>query len=114
MKHRAFTLVEIMIVILIISILLAMALPNFMTSRENSRAKACITNLQEIDQAKETWATEMKESDTAVPQSTDLVPTYMNVFPICPSSGTYAINAVGADATCSYTSGPYPHVLNSQ
>ena len=37
---RAFTLVEIMIVVLIIGILLSIAIPNFISARESSRAKA--------------------------------------------------------------------------
>ncbi|MBX3097772.1 MAG: type II secretion system protein [Fimbriimonadaceae bacterium] len=55
-KKNAFTLVEIMIVVLIIGILLAIAVPNFMTARQNSRANTIIANLEKIEDAKEQCA----------------------------------------------------------
>ncbi|MCL6624082.1 MAG: prepilin-type N-terminal cleavage/methylation domain-containing protein, partial [Fimbriimonadales bacterium] len=55
-RRKGFTLVEIMIVVLIIGILLAIAIPNFMRARETSRTKSCISNLRQIDAAKEQWA----------------------------------------------------------
>ena len=50
--RRAFTLVEIMIVVLIIGVLLGIAVPNFARAREQARAKACIQQLRLIDSAK--------------------------------------------------------------
>ena len=112
--RRAFTLVEIMIVVLIIGILLAIAIPNFIRARETSRAKSCQANLQQIDSAKEQWAMDNKKTTTDTPASTDLAPTYMKTYPTCPSSGTYTINAIGTTPTCSIggTSGAFDaHVL---
>ena len=54
--RRAFTLVEIMIVVLIIGILVAIAVPNFIRARESARARACVANLRQIDSAKEQYA----------------------------------------------------------
>jgi len=100
-KKKAFTLVEIMIVVLIIGILLAIALPNFMHARDTSRTNSCINNLREIADAKDQWAMDNKEPDTAVPASTDLAPTYVKVFPTEPMNGTYTIGAMSAPPTCS-------------
>jgi prepilin-type N-terminal cleavage/methylation domain-containing protein len=100
-KKRAFTLIEIMIVVLIIGILLAIAIPNFMTARATSRANACISNLEEISAAKEQLAMDNRYIDSVVPTQSQLVPTYIKNWPICPSKGTYTINNVGTDPTCS-------------
>ena len=58
--RRAFTLVEIMIVVLIIGILVAIAVPNFVRARESARARACVGNLSQIDSAKEQYAMDNK------------------------------------------------------
>ncbi|MCF7837474.1 MAG: prepilin-type N-terminal cleavage/methylation domain-containing protein, partial [Candidatus Marinimicrobia bacterium] len=57
-NKEGFTLVEIMIVVLIIALLAAIAVPSFMRARERSRTSACINNLRQIDSAKEQWAME--------------------------------------------------------
>ena len=112
--RRGFTLVEIMIVVLIIGILLAIAVPNFIRAREGSRAKSCQGNLKQIESAKEQWAMDTKAATTATPAMTDLTPNYVKITPMCPSSGTYTIGAMSASPTCSIggTAGTYnAHVL---
>ena len=52
----AFTLVEIMIVVAIIGLLAAMALPSLMRARTTSQMNACINNLKDISNAMDTWA----------------------------------------------------------
>jgi len=104
-----------MIVVLIIGLLMAIAVQTFVPARERTRAKVCIDNLRQIDSAKSQWAMDNKAGVTAAPATTDLTPTYIPVYPACPSNGTYQINDVGTLPTCSVgadTSFPeYSHTL---
>lgn len=98
-KRKAFTLVEIMIVVLIIGILLAIAVPNFIKARQSSRLQTVIGNLKQIESAKEQWAMETGQVSTAVPTQADLVPDYMKTWPSGPVTGDYLPNAVNAAPT---------------
>jgi len=62
----------------------------------------CINNLRQIDAAKQEWALENNKTADDIPTAQDLLPYLSNlVFPVCPSGGTYTINAVGVPPTCS-------------
>jgi type II secretion system protein G len=75
-RERGFTLVEIMIVVLIIGILLAIAVPSFMNARERSRANACRANLRQIQAAKEQWAMANNQGPTATLRGMTLCRTF--------------------------------------
>ena len=64
MKKKGFTLVEIMIVVAIIGLLAAIAIPSFARARTTSRQNACINNLRQIDGGKDQWAIENNKVDT--------------------------------------------------
>lgn len=100
-----FTLIEIMIVVLIIAILLAIAIPNFLRARESSRAKSCQGNLRQIETAKEQWAMDTKAGAAATPTAANLVPDYMKgtagQLPGCPSNGNYTVGDMGTRPSCS-------------
>ena len=73
-RQKGFTLIEIMIVVLIIAILLAIAIPNFLRARETSRAKSCQGNLRQVETAKEQWAMDTKAAaDAAAPADSSAV-----------------------------------------
>jgi prepilin-type N-terminal cleavage/methylation domain-containing protein len=64
-QKAGFTLVEIMIVVAIIGLLAAIAIPNFVRARTTSQQNACINNLRLIDGAKQQWALEQHQQDHA-------------------------------------------------
>ena len=101
-----FTLVEIMIVVAIIGLLAAIAIPNFVKARATSQANACINNMRQIDAAVNQFALEQgKTTGAAISYPGDLTP-YLKLnsggsIPACPAGGSYTANAVGTGSTCS-------------
>ncbi len=111
-----FTLVEIMIVVAIIGLLAAIAIPNFVRARQTSQMNACINNLRQIDGAKQQWALETKQATNAAPVFTD-ISVYLKSAVLCPSGGnsatfssSYTINDVSTKPQCA-TVGVTGHVL---
>src|SRR5689334_21618541 len=119
-SKAGFTLVEIMIVVAIIGLLAAIAIPNFVRARTTAQQNACINNLRQLDGAKQQWALEQKASATASPTSTDIQP-YLGrgsggSLPTCPSDSSktfatsYTINDLQTAPACRILSSS--HQLN--
>ena len=81
-----FTLVEIMIVVAIIGLLAAIAIPNFVKARNNAQAKACVSNMKQIAGAIDLFALENNKAD-GDPVTANDVRTYIkgNEVPKCPA-----------------------------
>ena len=116
-KKAGFTLVEIMIVVAIIGLLAAIAIPNFVKARSTSQQNACINNLRQMDGAMQEYALENKLVSSATYTLSNLLPfiklTSTGNLPACPAGGTYYAGATVTNSPmCSLSSqNPYPHAM---
>ena len=98
-RQSGFTLVEIMIVVAIIGLLAAIAIPNFVKARTASQRNACIANMKQVDGAISTWALEQKKNNGDGVVLADLFgnTSYIRVESKCPAANlSYAVTTVGA------------------
>ena len=105
-----------MIVVAIIGMLAAVAIPSFLHAREKSRMVACVQNLKVIDNSIQLWAMEAKKQ-AGQPVTFEDIRIFMAKEPICPSGGTsfsdsYQITSIDAAPVCLRApSGRYPHQM---
>lgn len=99
----AFTLVEIMIVVAIIGLLAAIAIPNFVKAREQAQLQSILNNLRILDGAKDQWALEQKQgTGSAASWSTDTdgIGSYIKGGTVKDVVGeSYDLTTVGKPAT---------------
>jgi prepilin-type N-terminal cleavage/methylation domain-containing protein len=114
--HAGFTLVEIMIVVAIIGMLAAIAIPNYRQARDKARQTTCISNLQRLEGAVDQWALEAKK-ETGQPVQYSDISGYLRNSVVCPAGGTsfadsYQLTSVDAEPVClKVPSGQYAHKL---
>jgi type II secretory pathway pseudopilin PulG len=130
LTNRKMWCVEIMIVVAIIGLLAAIAIPNFLKARATSQQNACINNLRQIDAAKQQWALETGQGPSASPAGTDIQP-YLGrgaagslTSVVCPLAspktfaGSYTMGNMSTTPVCAVNGGgavdsAHPHVLNN-
>jgi len=112
-SSAAFTLVEILVVIVIIGLLSMMAMPSVTNARETAQRNACINNLRQIDAAKEQWAIDnfagrgvTPPAETRGTYSSCLADYIKGGLPYCAADpikdydSSYDVKAIGTDPEC--------------
>jgi len=111
-KDKAFTLIEVMIVVAILSLIIALALPNFIRAKNTASANACIENLRLIQSAVQIWALDTYAASTATPGTTSELAPYIKSWPYCGlTANTYEIPSVGSPPVCPVVSRRATHHL---
>ncbi len=90
------------LVLAIIGLLAAIAIPNFVKARQASQRAVCVAHLRQIESAKAMWAADQKKSNGDEPADSDVFGAgkYMTAKPACPAGGIYSPGPLGSHPTC--------------
>jgi prepilin-type N-terminal cleavage/methylation domain-containing protein len=101
-SDSGFTLAELMVVVLVISLLLAIAVPIYLNSSTAAAQRTCWANQREVDVAWQTYRASSDSSATIAVWSdlmSELVPDYLKAEPECPRDGMYLWDGSESDCT---------------
>lgn len=116
--RRAFTLVEIMIVVAVIAIVLSIAIPNYFHASAISKRTVCINNLRQINSAVERYVMDNNVSNGIrldASQEDDIYTNYLKGGkPVCPADGEYTIESVGSNPQVVCSKADQGHVLGGE
>ena len=114
-RCAGFTILELMIVVAVIGMLAAIAIPSIVRARTRSQTNACINNLRQIDDATQQWALDNRQAASADVTFAS-IKDYIKRKAVCPSAGdagtfaeSYTLSTVSSKPTCNYY--PLTHFL---
>ena len=103
---KAFTMIEVMIVLSVFVIIVSIAVPTYLRARTNSRARGCQENLSKIAGAIQNYALDYDVPSGGAVTMVNLVQTnrtgYLRSTPACPEKGEYVLTTVDVDPTCTW------------
>jgi len=114
-KDEGFTLVELMVVVLIIGILVAIAIPVFNSASGSAKRRTCQSNMRTIEGAVQQYVaadpTNLLADLAGSVDTTPLVPAYLKSAPLCPENDVandyYVIT--GDSTVCPWNTTTHPH-----
>lgn len=101
-RNKGFTLVELLVVVLILAILMAVALPLYLSAVSDSQKKTCRANMQTIANAEQAYRVKNNAHVYTTSLSTLVSGGDLQGTPACPIVGTSAYTVSG-DTTAGIT-----------
>jgi type IV pilus assembly protein PilA len=92
-KRRGFTLIELLVVVLILAILMAVALPLYLSAIADAQKKTCRANMQTIANTVQSARVKNNSADYSafIGAVTLVLEPDLQALPICPNGGAYTI-----------------------
>lgn len=107
MRRTAFTLIEIVIVVVIIGVLVGLAAPSYERYRKYSNTRACYANQKTISAALQNYNLDRNDKRNDLPDVMQVLQSagYLRVVPADPgagpgSSANYQSTSIGFSITC--------------
>lgn len=85
---QGFTLLELLVVVALIALLTALAVPGYRRYLESSRGQRCSANILLLEMAKDSFIVD--HPGQPIGSTADLLPYLKYGLPVCPSGGTYS------------------------
>ncbi len=96
---RGFNLARALIAVLVISVVAAVAVPGLRARGNAESARQCVRNLRALKDCKEQWLSQ-HATEKSAPVRSDLDGQYLSKWPECPAGGSYELNAIGVEVSC--------------
>ena len=91
-RKGGFTLIELLVVVLILAILMAVALPLYLSAVADSETKTCRSNMQTVANATQAYRVKYRLTNyAAVAADETLLNADLQFSPVCPSGGGYSV-----------------------